>query len=250
MTKYRIPVRVVRPPVAPRRTEISERAPAAWVTDRPRLLSEEPEYPQSRAEEAGPKAASSVADVRDPEIDPGERELGERELGEKEATQPIRETGERSQAYRSSEGDEVDWRERAQRLQAEMAGYRRRQKLLAHAEAQAEQVALLKDVLSIADNLDRALAAAQGRPAAQGQAKALTKGVELTRSGLGRVLAKYGLEQMEAQGTMFDPAHHEAVYTVPAADQGLEPGTVVEVLEAGYRRQGAVFRPAKVVVAQ
>jgi molecular chaperone GrpE len=218
--------------------------------------------------------------VRDPELDPGERELGERELGErelgerelgerelgerelgerelgegelggKEATQPIRETEAREKAYRSSE-DEVDWREQALKLQAEMAGYRRRQQLLAHAEAKAEEIALLKDVLSIADNLDRALAAARIQPTENGQAAdALTQGVELTRVGLDRILAKYGVEQMEAQGAMFDPAYHEAVYTVPALAQGLESGTVVEVLEAGYHRQGTVFRPAKVVVAQ
>jgi molecular chaperone GrpE len=183
--------------------------------------------------------------VRDLELGPGE-------LDGKEATQPIRETEARSKAYRSSEeNDEVDWREQALRLQAEMAGYRRRQQLLAHAEAKAKEIALLKDVLSIADNLDRALAAARIQSTENGQAAdALTQGVELTRAGLDRVLAKYGLEQMEAQGAMFDPVYHEAVYTVPALAQGLEPGTVVEVLEAGYRRQGAVFRPAKVVVAQ
>jgi molecular chaperone GrpE len=131
-----------------------------------------------------------------------------------------------------------------------MAAYQRRQRLVAYAEAQTEQAALLKDVLSIADNLDRALAAARVQPTDHSQVDALTQGIELTRASLDRMLAKHGLEQVQAQGTMFDPASHEAVYTVPAATRGVESGTVVDVLEAGYRRHGSLFRPAKVVVAQ
>jgi molecular chaperone GrpE len=187
---------------------------------------------------------------------------------------------EGARADRASEDNE--WRERALRMQAEMDTYRRRQRRIAQDEAQVAQVALLKDVLDIADNLDRALAAAQRtgpqrsqQPSLQrsqqsglqrsqqsglqrGQKRAveqkhvdtLARGIELTRASLERTLAKHGLERIQAIGQAFDPNWHEAVHTVPSTTLGVEPGTVVEVLEAGYRRQDALFRPAKVVVAQ
>jgi molecular chaperone GrpE len=159
------------------------------------------------------------------------------------------ETKERTRAYRSSE-DHEEWRERALRLQAEMATYRQRQQRIAQTEARVEQVALLKDMLVIADDLERALTAAQTHPGTQHRSDPLTEGVELTWSALQRVLAKYGLEQIEVKGKPFDPAWHDALQVVSATALGVKPGTVVEVLEAGYQRQGALFRPAKVVVAQ
>jgi molecular chaperone GrpE len=143
-----------------------------------------------------------------------------------------------------------EWRERALRLQAEMANYRRRQQRIARDEARAEKAALLRDVLAIADNLDRALSAAQEPSQKQAQAARLIEGVELTRSSLERTLDKYGLERIQAKGEPFDPAWHEAVHVVPARSMGVEPGTVVQVLEAGYRDQDALVRPAKVVVGQ
>ena len=102
----------------------------------------------------------------------------------------------------------------------------------------------------MADNLDRALAAARPKPDRRNESTALIRGVEMTRGALQRALAKHGLEQFEAEGEPFDPAWHEAVHVVPAKPSGVTPGTVVEVLEDGYRRQGVLFRPAKVVVAQ
>jgi len=143
-----------------------------------------------------------------------------------------------------------EWRERALRLQAEMATFRRRQQRLAQVEARAGQAALLQDILVVADNLDRALSAAREPSQEQGHVDRLIEGVELTKSSLERMLAKYGLERIEANGMSFDPAWHEAVHVVPANAFGVEPGTIVQVLEAGYRSQDGLFRPAKVVVAQ
>lgn len=152
------------------------------------------------------------------------------------------------------------WRDRALRLQAEMDNYRKRQQRIAQQEAQASQERLLRDMLSVADNLDRTLAAAPqqpgGRVAADGRTdEGLRRGVELTRDDLLRVLARHGLERFEALGEPFDPAWHEAVHVVPARALGVEPGTVVEQVQPGYRKRGdandgQLFRPAQVVVAQ
>ena len=152
----------------------------------------------------------------------------------------------------SKEGQEqADWRERALRLQAEMDNYRKRQRRIAQEEAQAEQERLLHDILRVADNLDRTLAAGQGRP---GASNGLREGVELTRDDLLNVLAKYGIERFDALGEPFDPEWHEAVHVVPARALGVQPGTVVEQVQPGYRKHAAehgdrLFRPAQVVVA-
>jgi len=162
------------------------------------------------------------------------------------------ETRVSARTYRSSEDGE--WRELALRLRADMENYRRRQHQLAEAEARTEQAELLHDILGIADNLERALDAAQGRrvdeQSGQGFAQDLYQGVELTSSALQRVLRKHGLERIAADGAPFDPAWHQALHVLPASTLGVEPGTVVEVVEAGYLWQGKLFRPAKVVVAQ
>lgn len=221
MSKYRIPVRVATPAVAPR-TRIAE-------TDSPDAAPA-----VGQAEETVLNAASSAAEAAMP---PAAAHLGE-----------MPETKVKDDTYRSSEQE--SWRQRALRLQAEMETYRRRQRRIAQEEARSEQVALLRDVLVVADNLDRTLAAANGQAREGSGLEPLTRGVELTRSALERVLSKQGLERMQAEGKPFDPNWHEAVHVVPATTFGVEPGIVVEVLEAGYRREGELFRPAKVVVAQ
>jgi len=237
MTKYRIPVRVVAPPVTPRQTRPSEPALPKIAPKEPPAAAPLPANDQ--VEEAAYRAASSADAV------PAEAEVS---AVTDTGTYKTTETKEREHVFRSSEDQE--WRERALRLEAEMANYRRRQQRIAQEEARSGQIALLKDVLVIADNLDRALAASHGHASNQSGPDSLTQGVQLTRSALQQILAKHGLERMQVKGMPFDPAWHEAMHVVPAETFGATPGTVVEVLEAGYRRQDALFRPAKVVVAQ
>jgi molecular chaperone GrpE len=145
----------------------------------------------------------------------------------------------------------VAWRDRALRLQAEMDNYRKRQRRIAQEEAQASRDRLLRDVLRVADNLDRTLAAARRTEAPRSDSDALREGVELTRDELLRVLADHGLERFDALGEPFDPAWHEAVHVVSARALGVEPGTVVEQVQPGYRARDTarLFRPAQVVVA-
>jgi molecular chaperone GrpE len=61
---------------------------------------------------------------------------------------------------------------------------------------------------------------------------------------------KYDVERVRARGEPFDPNWHQAVGVVSAGDLGVEDGTVIEVMEAGYRRGDRLLRPARVVVAQ
>jgi hypothetical protein len=110
-------------------------------------------------------------------------------------------------------------------------------------ELGAGQDDLLSDVLSIADNLERALALAQ-------EDTPIRQGVALTHRGVLQLLRKHGLERIEVHQQSFDPHWHEAIDVVSAEALGVDPGTVVQVMAAGYRRGERLFRPARVVVAQ
>ena len=135
------------------------------------------------------------------------------------------------------------WRDRALRLQAEIENFRKRQRRLAEERILADRERLLRSFLRVADDLERALNA----DGVDGDS--LRQGVDLTHQTLMRILDQEGAETIEALGQPFDPAWHEAVGTVPNGHVGVEPDTVVEVVEAGYRMGDRLLRPARVIVA-
>jgi molecular chaperone GrpE len=99
---------------------------------------------------------------------------------------------------------------------------------------------LLKDLLPVVDNLDRALAAApQGDP--------MAKGVELVRKGLEEALLRHGVEAFSALGQPFDPRRQEALAQLEVP--GAEPGSVVAEHGRGFLLHGRLLRPAMVAVA-
>ena len=136
-----------------------------------------------------------------------------------------------------------EWRDRALRLQADMDNYRRRQRRLAQDEIQTERERLLRGFLPLVDHLERALAS----PASD--INSLRQGIELTHRGAMQMLQKEGVERIEADGHLFDPAWHEAVATVRRNGTKTDLNTVVQVMEPGYRIGDRLLRPAKVVVA-
>ncbi len=127
-----------------------------------------------------------------------------------------------------------------QRLQADFDNYRKRaardqESLVARA---GERV--VKELLPILDDLERALEAADQHEEAK-----LEDGVKLVHRQLEQLLEKEGLAPVETDGP-FDPNVHEALLTQPSdADEG----SVIEVLQKGYRLGDRVLRPARVVVA-
>ncbi len=104
--------------------------------------------------------------------------------------------------------------------------------------------ALLKDLLPVVDNLERAIAHAPG--GANG--KSLVEGVEMVLKGFLDVLEKFGVSQIIAVGQPFDPSKHEAMAQV-ASDE-YEPNMVVEELHKGYMFRDRLLRPALVSVAK
>jgi molecular chaperone GrpE len=140
----------------------------------------------------------------------------------------------------------AEQRDTVLRAQAEIQNMRRR---CEQDVEKAHKFALERfsgDLLSVVDNLERALAAV---PAGQGeQVQALCEGVELTLKGFLEVLGKYQIQPISPQGAPFDPQQHQAVATVP--NPQVEPNTVIDVMQKGYSLNGRVIRPAMVVVSK
>ena len=133
----------------------------------------------------------------------------------------------------------------AQRTQADFENYRKRvarDAALAH-EKGVRQV--VSELLPALDNFERALAAAEAEEA--DEEHHLTRGIRLVQQDLVNALARVGIESFSPKGEAFDPTQHEAMAQQPV--EGAQAGTVVEVYQAGYRLNGNVVRPARVVVA-
>ena len=107
-----------------------------------------------------------------------------------------------------------------------------------------------RDILDIADNLQRALDAvpAEAKESADPGLKALIEGVELTERSLLNTLEKNGVTKFAPSGEKFDPNFQQAMYEVP--DPSVPAGTVVQVVQAGYMIGERVLRPALVAVAK
>ena len=108
-------------------------------------------------------------------------------------------------------------------------------------------VPLLRDLVKVADHLGRALAA-MPEAGLDDKAKAFRDGVVLTERELISVLEKHKAEKIDPLGQKLDPNFHEAVFEVP--DATTEPGTVVQVLETGWKLHDRLIRPARVAVAK
>lgn len=129
----------------------------------------------------------------------------------------------------------------AQRVQADFDNYRKRaareqERLVAHAHER-----VVRELLPVLDDLERALDAAERHEEA-----VLVEGVQLVEKALRSALEKEGLVEIETDGA-FDPHVHEAMLTQER--DGVDPGSVLEVVQRGYRLGDRVVRPARVIVA-
>jgi molecular chaperone GrpE len=127
----------------------------------------------------------------------------------------------------------------ARRAQADFENYRKRAAKEAAAAGERAKSGLVRELLPIVDNLERALASAEDGH--------LTEGVRLVHSELVAVLERNGVQQFDPAGERFDPTEHEALSV--RDDAAAESGVVLDVVEKGYRANGTVLRPARVVVS-
>ncbi len=164
----------------------------------------------------------------------------EQEQEEQNEAQEVEADFEQLLADANQQKDE--YLELAQRTKADFENYRKRMAADVKAAQLRGKVEVAREVIDAVDNLERALAAADGDP------EGLRAGVEMVLGGLRETLSRNGVEVIDPKGEKFDPNRHEALSTQPV--EGTESGVVVEVLQKGYTLGDQLVRPARVVVAE
>jgi molecular chaperone GrpE len=135
----------------------------------------------------------------------------------------------------------------AKRTKADFENFRKRMSADVLTAAGRGKAEVLRDVLPVLDDLERALQA-EGLDPDGDSPDGLAHGVLLVFRSLRDSLARHGIEALDPTGERFDPTLHEALSTQPA--EGVESGTVVETMQKGYRLGEQLIRPARVVVAE
>lgn len=153
------------------------------------------------------------------------------------------------EAYRGTEADELQQQlnssnEQLLRLQAEMQNVRRRAERDVESAHKYALEKFATELLSVVDNLERALSTIDAEDAAQ---KVVAEGLELTLKTFSDVLSRFNIEAVDPAGEPFDAGFHQAVSMQPNPE--VEPNTVIEVFQKGYCLNGRLIRPAMVVVA-
>jgi len=218
------------------------------------------------------------ADARPADADQRERAAGAAAEAEAEAQE-----GERSDAAEVEQDldalladvkrERDEYLQLAQRARADFENYRKRAAREAQDAERRGKVSVARELLPALDNLERALKSTGLDPATGGLAgaeptseeqdaeaydspseevsaqEALARGIALVYNELRAALERAGVETYDPSGEPFDPAVSEALATRPAGD-GVEAGRVIETLERGYRLDGQVLRPARVVVSE
>lgn len=105
-----------------------------------------------------------------------------------------------------------------------------------------------RDILSVSDNLSRALAAIPADLREDDKMKNLVAGLEATGREIEKVFASHGITRIASMGLPLDPNQHQAMIELPSADA--EPGTVLQEMQAGYMIKDRLLRPAMVAVAK
>ena len=129
------------------------------------------------------------------------------------------------------------------RARADLENYRRRSAQDLDRARESGQDSAVLTVLTVYDDLGRALDVVGDDPGK------IIPGVEAVRSGLKRNLAALGIKEVGAKGDAFDPDLHEALSSLPAADES-QKGTIAEVFQVGFVKNDRLVRPARVVVYQ
>jgi molecular chaperone GrpE len=180
-------------------------------------------------------------------MDPAREQLDEVQepVDHASASQPVRDSNARSaleERLAAAEAEAEGHLNDLKRVAAEFENYRKR--IAREQESLSARAAerLVKELLPIVDDLERALEVDAKAPSAEGK---LEDGVRLVHRQLASVLEREGLAEIETNGK-FDPHVHEALLSQPS---DAEEGSVVEVLQKGYRLGDRVLRPARVVVA-
>lgn len=105
-----------------------------------------------------------------------------------------------------------------------------------------------RDILSVADNLSRALSSIPAELREDEKMKGLVAGIEATNREIDKAFSAHGITRIAAMGLPLDPNQHQAMIEIPSTDA--EPGTIVQELQPGYMIKDRLLRPAMVAVAK
>jgi molecular chaperone GrpE len=152
-----------------------------------------------------------------------------------------KEEAEEEDPLARSQRERDEYLDLARRTQADFENYRKRAAKEVAAAGERSKSGLVRELLPVVDNLERALASAEESE------QHLAEGVRLVHSELIAVLERNGVQQFDPSGDRFDPSEHEALSM--REQDGSESGLVLDVVEKGYRANGTILRPARVVVS-
>jgi molecular chaperone GrpE len=181
--------------------------------------------------------AAAIAEDAAPEIPGADQPSAEAQQAA--ADQPLPEP-EREPAPPSDKA--AEYLAMAQRTQADFENYKKRVARDAAVAADRGMAKLAKELLPALDHLELALRAAEEHGAGD-----FAKGIRQIQDEMVGALGRVGIQAYSPKGEPFDPSEHEAMASQPV--EGTEPGTISEVYQQGYRINGVVLRPARVVVA-
>ena len=156
---------------------------------------------------------------------------------------------EETSEERDPEAEIIDLNDKLLRALAETENLRRRARKEREDTANYAVAGFARDLLSVADNLGRALDTLPETLDETGDLlSGFIEGVKLTEREFANVLERHGIDKVDPMGEKFDPNRHEAMFEIPTGDAA--PGTVVQVVEIGYVLKERLLRAAKVGVAR
>ncbi len=174
------------------------------------------------------------------------REMESELVWAKAAVKQLREeadtTGEKSE---EEQAEEAEWRNKYTRLQAEFENFRKRGEQRTEQRMAEAKYQILLDMLPLADHLD--LAMNHTDTLQDGAARDFVASIEATRRAFLDTLKRYGVQRIDPAGEPFDPVFHEAIGQMP--DEKTPADHVSQVVQAGYREDERVIRPARVLVS-
>ena len=155
--------------------------------------------------------------------------------------QVVEEVVEETSELEQCKKDAALWKDQTSRIFADFDNYKKRMERDQAGWMQTAQVSVLKDLLAVIDNFDRALSS-KGDDNAD-----VYSGIEMIYKSVVQLLNKYGVKEF-TEYKEFDPEFHEALMNTESADH--KSGEIVQVLEKGFMVKDKVLRPAKVMVAK
>ncbi len=170
------------------------------------------------------------------------------EIREEEPQQAADNAGEGGERLAQLEKELEEVRQHVLYAQAETHNVRRRLEQEKQNAATYAATGFARDMLSVKDNLERALASVPDEVRGDERLKGLITGIEATGRELENVFQRNGITRIEAMGQRLDPNRHQAMVEIPSPEA--EPGTIVQEMQSGYMIKDRLLRPALVGVAK